>query len=79
MRGTLLTALAVAFILSGSVPARDVAAAMIGPGSAARAAPALAAVIERVANVCGANGCVPVQTKRIIHRQKPGTVAGNHI
>ncbi len=78
MRGTLLTALAVAFILSNGVLGRDADAATIGPASASHTASAFAAAIERVVNVCGSNGCVPVQTKRIIHRPKPGMIVGNH-
>jgi hypothetical protein len=37
-----------------------------------------APLIERVTNVCGANGCVRVQTQRVQH-QKPGSVAAKHI
>jgi hypothetical protein len=37
-----------------------------------------APLIVRVTNVCGANGCVRVQTQRVTH-QKPGSVAAKHI
>jgi hypothetical protein len=37
-----------------------------------------AAPVERVANVCGRNGCVAVQTKRVVHT-RPGSVAAKHI
>jgi hypothetical protein len=51
--------------------------AAAAPASAMPAAHA-AAPVERVANVCGRNGCVPVQTKRVVHT-KPGSVAAKHI
>ena len=35
-------------------------------------------LVQRVTNVCGANGCVRVQTQRVQH-QKPGSLAGKHI
>ncbi len=79
MRGTILTALALSSILSSGVLGGNVEAATIGPTSASHAAAVSTIVIEWIASVCGANGCVPVQTKRIIHRQKPGTIGGNHI
>jgi hypothetical protein len=37
------------------------------------------AVFQPIVNVCGTHGCVPVQTKRIIRRQKPGSIAAHHI
>jgi hypothetical protein len=43
------------------------------PGAAA-AHPA----VQQVANVCGANGCVRVQTQKVRH-QKPGNLGGHHI
>jgi hypothetical protein len=79
MRGTILTALALSFIRSSGVLAGCAEAATIGPSSASHAAAGRKIVIERIAHVCGANGCVPVQTKPIIHRQTPGTIAGNRI
>jgi hypothetical protein len=78
MRGTLFTALAVAFVLSTGVSGHRAEAAPFGPPSALGAA-ASAAVVQQVANVCGSSGCVRVQTQRIVRRQKPGMVSGNHI
>jgi hypothetical protein len=36
-------------------------------------------LIQQVVSVCGVHGCVPVQTKRIIHHQKPGNKVPHHI
>jgi len=36
-------------------------------------------VVQLVVNVCGVRGCVPVQTKRVIHHQKPGNKTPQHI
>jgi hypothetical protein len=72
MRGTLVLSLAVVGILS------------IGAAAAATLSPVLpmsdgtTLLLQRVTNVCGANGCVRVQTQRIKH-QKPGSVAAKHI
>jgi hypothetical protein len=76
MRGILFTALAVAGLLLSGPSARHSEAATLA------AAPILgnagAALVQQVANVCGANGCVRVQTQRV-HHQKPGSVPGKHI
>jgi hypothetical protein len=58
-------------------------AALISIGFCALPAPAAmadsgAAPVRLVANICGANGCVRVQTQRIQH-QKPGAVSAKHI
>jgi hypothetical protein len=37
-----------------------------------------AAAVQLITNICGANGCVRVQTQRIRH-QKPGSLPANHI
>jgi len=37
------------------------------------------ALIQRVVSVCGVHGCVVVQTKRVIHHQKPGNTVPHHI
>jgi hypothetical protein len=37
------------------------------------------AIVQKVVAVCGNHGCVQVQTKRIIHRQKPGNTVPHHI
>jgi len=36
-------------------------------------------LIQRVVSVCGAHGCAIVQTKRIVHHQKPGNKVPHHI
>jgi hypothetical protein len=36
-------------------------------------------LIQQVVSVCGGHGCVAVQTKRIIHHQKPGNKVPHHI
>jgi hypothetical protein len=77
MRGTILTALVVAGILSGgglSHRAEAMALAAHSPPGAAAAQPA----VQQVANVCGSNGCVRVQTQKVKH-QKPGNLGGHHI
>jgi hypothetical protein len=76
MRGILVSSLVVASIaLSGSV-AGDAVAATLAP------APIMSdgngPLVQRVTNVCGANGCVRVQTQRIQHH-KPGSAAAKHI
>ncbi len=78
MRGILFTAFAVAFVLSSGVSGRHAEAAPFGSPSALGVA-ASAAVVQQVANVCGSSGCVRVQTQRVVRRQKPGMVSGNHI
>jgi hypothetical protein len=53
----------------------NVAFAFSAPAAQALTAPR---VIEPVVNVCGTNGCAPVQTKKVIHHRKPGnTKPGN--
>lgn len=77
MRGTLLTGLATAALLLSGPFAYHAKAAILAP------APMLdggnAAGIQHVTNVCGSNGCVRVQTQRVIKRPKPGSVAAHHI
>ena len=77
MRTIWLTTIVVAVAVCGGAAWRDAVAGAIPAGSAAYVAPR-ATSVERVANVCGRNGCVPVQTKRVVH-QKPGSVAAKHI
>ncbi len=78
MRGILLTSVTVASILSGGVFGHGAEAMTLTSLSAARVAAADSARVQRIANVCGTNGCVRVQTQRVRH-QKPGSVAANHI
>ncbi len=47
--------------------------------TSAAAPVARSALIQRVVSVCGVHGCVPVQTKRVIHHQKPGNTVPHHI
>jgi hypothetical protein len=75
MRRTLLTGLAVVALLLSAAGGRHAGAVTLAPASLRDFNPV---VIQRVANVCGANGCVRVQTERVRH-QKPGSVAGHHI
>jgi hypothetical protein len=76
MRATLFLSLAVAAISSSGLIADAAAAATLTPASliSDRNAP----LVQRVTNVCGANGCVRVQTQRVKH-QKPGSVTAKHI
>jgi hypothetical protein len=74
MRGILVAGLAAASFLFGGLCTRDAEAAMLAAPTISHAGKA--AVVQRVTNVCGANGCV--QTQRI-QRQKPGSVPGKHI
>jgi hypothetical protein len=70
MRKILLTVFAAAGILSSAMAVWDTGAAMpfrerseIGPAQP-----------QAVANVCGANGCVRVQTQRVVKHQKAGNL-----
>ena len=76
MRTTLLTALAAAAILSGGFFVDHASAFTLAAPSALAAAPA--PLVQRVANVCGPAGCVPVQTKKVRHF-KNGSAVGQHI
>jgi len=78
MRQILLAALAAAAVLAGG-GAPDRAAAMVPahaspPGLAA----ANAGLVNRVVNVCGTNGCVRVQTQRIVKRHPPPLPQPHH-
>ena len=67
------TAVLVGGVLCHSACAMPVASA-VSLTSAANGA-----MFQPVVNVCGTHGCMPVQTKRIIRRQKPGSIAAHHI
>jgi hypothetical protein len=74
MRGIVVSSLVLASILScGLVAGRVEAGPLPRP-----AMDSDAQFIERVTNICGANGCVRVQTQRVQHH-KPGSVAAKHI
>ena len=77
MRTISLTTIAVAVLVYDAAALRVADAGAI-PAGLARHTGLRAASVERVANVCGRNGCVPVQTKRVVH-QKPGSVSAKHI
>jgi len=76
MRRIFFSGLAAAVLLfDGLLPPR--ADAMTCASSAMVHGAVRTAIVEQVVNVCGSHGCVPVQTKRVIHHQKPGnTVPG---
>jgi len=70
MRAILLTAFAtMGLLLSGAAVRQADAAMPIG------APPSTVAVfVQKVANVCGSNGCARVQTQRVVKHQKAGNV-----
>jgi hypothetical protein len=76
MHGILLAGLAAASLLLSGMPSRSAEAAVLAAAPMSDAGNA--ALVQQVTNVCGANGCVRVQTQRVRH-QKPGSVPGNHI
>lgn len=63
----MLVALAATLLLAGGLRADCAVAMTLAPLAAYHAASGRAAPIERVTNICGSNGCVPVQTKRVQH------------
>jgi len=71
MHKVLLAALAAATVLAGGMlghPAEAMTPATpLAPGIAG----ADAALVRRVVNVCGSNGCVKVQTQRVRKRPPP--------
>ncbi|HXX02868.1 MAG TPA: hypothetical protein VEJ37_00940 [Xanthobacteraceae bacterium] len=76
MRRILVGGLTATMLLCGGLLTLR-ADALTCPGSATVRGAVRAAIVEQVVNVCGSHGCVPVQTKRVIHHQKPGnTVPG---
>lgn len=79
MRKTLFGTIAATIMLANGAFGPCAYAAPLSASAASDAAIASGFVIQRVVNVCGSHGCVPVQTKRVIRRQKPGSVAAHHI
>lgn len=77
MRGALHFAAIAAFVLCCSTAIRPAVAAPIAPPST-RSGSAATGALHLIANVCGRNGCVAVQTKRVVHT-KPGSVTAKHI
>jgi hypothetical protein len=73
MRKTLLVSIGVAIVLLGAIGIRANAMTPAAP-SAIGIAQADAALVHQATVVCGNSGCVPVQTKRIVHPKKlPGS------
>jgi hypothetical protein len=70
MRVLLLTAFATMGVLLSGAAIRQADAAV--PISARPST--VAAFMQKVANVCGSNGCVRVQTQRVVKHQKAGNV-----
>jgi len=69
MRAIVLTALATLGVLLSGMAVRQADAGMLLRPSAATAAN-----VQTIANVCGSNGCVRVQTQRAVKQQKAGNV-----
>jgi hypothetical protein len=70
MRAILLTALATVGVLLSGMAVRQADAAMPFSPRPSTAA----AQLQTIANVCGTNGCVRVQTQRVVKYQKAGNV-----
>jgi hypothetical protein len=69
MRAIVLTALATSGVLLSGMAVQQADAAM-----PLRPSVATAAHVQTIANVCGSNGCVRVQTQRAVKQQKAGNV-----
>jgi hypothetical protein len=72
MRAAIFTMLAASVIFAGAMPTHRAEAMSV-------AATARVSLVQQVVSICGTRGCVPVQTKRIIHHQKPGNVIPHHL
>jgi hypothetical protein len=70
MRQISLAALAAAAILAAGLPLGRAAAMMPGAPSA-RGLAADLGLLQRAVNVCGSNGCVKVETHRVVKRHPP--------
>jgi len=71
MRKIFLAALAAAAVLAGGMLGGGRAAAMVPAASSGRGLAADAGLVQPVLNVCGSNGCVKVQTQRVVKRHPP--------
>jgi hypothetical protein len=72
MQKTVLAALAVATILTGAVVGNRAAAITPASPPVLGATADNAGLVQQAAHICGNNGCVPVQTKRIFKpKQQP--------
>jgi hypothetical protein len=82
MRRICLTSLAAAGLFLIGWSAGPTSAAVLAPTATfvprAIVGNGAEAPVHLVANICGGNGCVRVQTQRIQHH-KPGSVAAKHI
>ena len=65
MREMLFAALAAAALVAGAMPSDRAQAMTVAPSAPG------ATLIDRVVNVCGSNGCVKVQTQRVVKRHPP--------
>jgi hypothetical protein len=70
MREMFFAALAAAALVAGAMPSERAQAMTVAPSAPGAAAPG-AGLIHRVVNVCGSNGCVKVQTQRVVKRHPP--------
>jgi hypothetical protein len=70
MCNILPTAFAAATILSVGMLGTPANAMTLAPASALGAARADTALVHQATVICGNNGCVPVQTKRVEHAKK---------
>jgi hypothetical protein len=70
MREMLFAALAAAVLVTGAMPGDRAQAMTVAPPAHGVVAPG-AGFVHRVVNVCGANGCVKVQTQRVVKRHSP--------
>jgi len=77
MRQILLAALAAAAVLAGG-GALERAAAMVPAHSSPPGLAANTGLVQRAVNVCGTNGCVKVQTQRIVKRHPPPPLPQPH-
>lgn len=69
MRNALFAAVAAATVLASGILGGRANATPLAPSSARMGAAADAALVQQATNVCGANGCVRVQTSAPRKRQ----------
>ena len=65
MREMFFAALAAAALVAGAMPSERAQAMTVAPSAPG------ARLIHRAVNVCGSNGCVKVQTQRVVKRHPP--------
>jgi hypothetical protein len=71
MRAIFLAAVTTAGVLLSGAAMRQADAVVISP---AHLIPVATFHAETITNVCGSNGCVRVQTQRVVKHQKAGNV-----